>query len=231
MTAERCDALATRATQLQAHTAEVLCRMGELTTHVATGQIRVTPARGMRRPRDLISRCLLWTTPLRLRNTSLSQDYQLCIHHIRWQQHWGLAPVRRSWAFLRRRRSRPPMHASRQRTALRHAATTTTLTSTTVTERSTVKHSFAVAGVHSTRQPGRTDPSSCAMQRRFSAPTRALSTGWVPAEMRTRTRVDCGLSFAASAASKIVRSTVAIRTLEFLHHARAERDYLLSTMY
>ena len=36
---------------------------------------------------------------------------------------------------------------------------------------------------------------------------------------------------AAMTASKIVRITVAISTLKFLHRARAERDYLLSTMY
>ena len=36
--AERCDANAARAIQLQAHTAELLCRMGELNTHVTTGQ-------------------------------------------------------------------------------------------------------------------------------------------------------------------------------------------------
>ena len=38
MIGERCDALAARAIQLQAHTAELLCRMGELNTHVTTGQ-------------------------------------------------------------------------------------------------------------------------------------------------------------------------------------------------
>ena len=38
MTAERCDALAARAIQLQAQTAELLCRMGELNTHVTTRQ-------------------------------------------------------------------------------------------------------------------------------------------------------------------------------------------------
>ena len=38
MTAEHCDALAARAIQLQAHTAELLCRMGELNTHVTPGQ-------------------------------------------------------------------------------------------------------------------------------------------------------------------------------------------------
>ena len=36
--AERCTANAARAVQLQAHTAELLCRMGELNTHVKTGQ-------------------------------------------------------------------------------------------------------------------------------------------------------------------------------------------------
>ena len=36
--AERCTANAARAVQLQAHTAELLCRMGELNTHVTTGQ-------------------------------------------------------------------------------------------------------------------------------------------------------------------------------------------------
>ena len=36
---ERCTANAARAAQLQAHTAELLCRMGELNTqHVTTGQ-------------------------------------------------------------------------------------------------------------------------------------------------------------------------------------------------
>ena len=35
---ERCTTNAARAAQLQAHTAELLCRMGELNTHVTTGQ-------------------------------------------------------------------------------------------------------------------------------------------------------------------------------------------------
>ena len=37
-TAERCGALAARAIRLQAHTAELIYRMGELNTHVTTGQ-------------------------------------------------------------------------------------------------------------------------------------------------------------------------------------------------
>ena len=56
---------------------------------------------GMRRPRDLASCCLLWATPLRLHNTSLSRDCRSCIHQIRWQRHWGLAPVGRGVAQFR----------------------------------------------------------------------------------------------------------------------------------
>ena len=44
MTAERCGALAVRAIQLQAHTAELACRMGELNTHVTTGQAIMSDA-------------------------------------------------------------------------------------------------------------------------------------------------------------------------------------------
>ena len=41
---ERCTANAARAAQLQAHTAELLCRMGELNTHVTTGQAILSDA-------------------------------------------------------------------------------------------------------------------------------------------------------------------------------------------
>ena len=190
---ERCTANAARVAQLQAHAAELLGRMGEPNTHATTGQAIMSDAnaRNAAPPRPDQSR-LLWATPLRLRNTSLSRDCHSSIHQIRWQRHWDLAPVGRTLALLHRRLSRSSRHASRQRTALRH--TTTTTSTTTVTGRSTVKRPLAVVDAHLTRRLGRTDPSSCAMRRRFSASTRALSTGWVLAEMRTRTRVDRGPS-------------------------------------
>ena len=53
LTAARCDAPTARAIQLQAHTAELFCRMGELNTHVATGQaiLSVANARNAASPR------------------------------------------------------------------------------------------------------------------------------------------------------------------------------------
>ena len=93
------------------------------------------------------------------------------------------------------------------------------------------------------------------MRRRFSASTRALSTGWVPAARGDAHRHESGLRYkltppeCATTASSVApetlekvadvrltnsftgaSATVVINALKFLHRARAERDYLLSTM-
>ena len=49
-TTERCTTNAARAAQLQAHTAELLCRMGELNTHVTTGQAVLSDANARNAP-------------------------------------------------------------------------------------------------------------------------------------------------------------------------------------
>ena len=96
---ERCTANAARVAQLQAHTAELLCRMGELNTHVTAGQAIPSDANARNTPPPRPDQSLpavgdtsataqyVAQSRLPLKRSSKQVATTLAIGH------WGLAPV------------------------------------------------------------------------------------------------------------------------------------------